>query len=426
MIRQNRRRERQLLMVAAVFIGLNQITLALVQGFQSRMVWPMLVWVIGAWILYRVLGQQLPHHDPYLLPAMMFLTGWGLNLVTRLAPAFSNRQTAWLAVSVTLLVGLVRCSTNLQWLKRYHYQWLVVGMSLLAATIAYGVNPSGFGPRLWLGSSIYFQPSELLKVVMVAFLAGYFADHWVILRQQHIPIGHRLTIPSPAFFTPVLLMFGLCMVLLIWQRDLGAATIFFVVFLVMLYIASGQWLLLVGGGSLLLVAAMVGYLLFDVVALRVDIWLNPWQEPDGRSFQIVQSLMAVAAGGVSGTGIGQGLPTFIPVVHSDFAFAAIAEEWGLVGVFGLIVALAVLIFRGIRLAILNQDKPFMALLAAGLSLLLATQSILIMGGTLRLWPLTGVTLPFVSYGGSSLLISFIIVGLLLMISEETWFENSAT
>lgn len=425
MIHQQCRRERYLLLVAAAFIVLNQITLAVVQGFHSRMVWPIVVWLVAAVTLHQVLKQHLPHHDPYLLPAMLLLTGWGLNLVTRLAPAFSNRQTAWLALSVLVVVGLVQTPTNLRWLKRYHYQWLVVGMSLLGATIAYGVNPSGFGPRLWLGASIYFQPSELLKVVMVSFLAGYFADNWLVLRRQHIPIGQRWTIPSPAFFVPIILMFGLCMVLLIWQRDLGAATIFFVVFLLMLYVASGQWLLLLGGGVLLLLASGVGYILFDVVALRVDVWLNPWREAESRGFQIVQSLMAVAAGGLTGTGFGQGLPTFIPVVHSDFVFAAIAEEWGLVGVVGLSGTLATLIFRGMRLAILNQDNPFLALLAAGLSLLLATQSILIMGGTLRLWPLTGVTLPFVSYGGSSLVISFVIVGLLLMISEETWRENSA-
>lgn len=419
------RRERFLLLIATAFVVLNQITLAFVQGFHSRLVWPMVVWLGAVVGLQRVMARRLPHHDPYILPAMLLLTGWGLNLVTRLAPAFSNRQTLWLALSVSVLVGLVHTPTDLGWLKRYHYHWLVVGMSLLAATIIYGVNPSGFGPRLWLGASIYFQPSELLKVVMVAFLAGYFADHWQALRRQHIPIGQRLTIPSPAFFTPIVLMFSLCMVLLIWQRDLGAATIFFVVFLLMLYIASGQWLLLVGGGVLLVLAGLVGYVLFDVVALRVDVWLNPWQEAEGRAFQIVQSLMAVAAGGLTGTGIGQGFPNFIPVVHSDFVFAAIAEEWGLVGVLGLIVALGTLILRGMRLAILNQDNPFLALLSAGLSLLLATQSILIMGGTLRLWPLTGVTLPFVSYGGSSLVISFVTVGLLLMISEETWRENSA-
>ncbi|NDJ86985.1 MAG: FtsW/RodA/SpoVE family cell cycle protein, partial [Chloroflexi bacterium] len=213
--------------------------------------------------------------------------------------------------------------------------------------------------------------------------------------------------------------FGLCIVMLGWQRDLGTATIFFVVFMLMLYLASGQWLLMVGGAGLLAIAAAVGYILFDVVSLRIDVWLNPWAEAEGRAFQIVQSLMAVSAGGIVGEGIGQGLPTFIPVVHTDFVFAAIAEEWGLIGVLGLLVAIAVITLRGLRIAVLSQSRPFAAFLAAGLSLSITVQSLMIIGGALRLWPLTGVTLPFVSYGGSSLLTSFVSVGLLLVISEDT-------
>jgi cell division protein FtsW len=216
----------------------------------------------------------------------------------------------------------------------------------------------------------------------------------------------------------MLLMWGVCVVILIWQRDLGTATIFFVIFMAMLYLASGQWLLLVGGGALLAVAAAVAYRMFDVVALRIDIWLNPWPEAEGRSFQIVQSLMAVSAGGILGQGIGQGSPNFIPVVHTDFVFAAIAEEWGLIGVSGLLLILALIVTRALRIALGSQHRPFAAFLAAGLGIMLATQSLLIMGGTLRLWPLTGVTLPFVSYGGSSLLTSFVAIGLLLVLSES--------
>jgi cell division protein FtsW (lipid II flippase) len=206
----------------------------------------------------------------------------------------------------------------------------------------------------------------------------------------------------------------------VWQRDLGTATIFFLIFMLMLYLASGQWLLLVSAGVLFVGAMVVAYQTFDVVALRVNIWLDPFggDAPDNQSFQIVQSLIAVASGHILGEGIGQGVPTFIPVVHSDLVFAAIAEEWGLIGVIGLVVTLLVIVIRGLRIALHSQHRPFAAFLAAGLSIMLGTQSLMIIGGSLRLVPLTGVTLPFVSYGGSSLLTSLVAGGLLLILSEE--------
>jgi cell division protein FtsW (lipid II flippase) len=172
-----------------------------------------------------------------------------------------------------------------------------------------------------------------------------------------------------------------------------------------------------------MVAAMGAYFVFDIVALRVDIWLNPWQDPDGRSFQIVQSLMAIADGGLVGSGIGGGIPTFIPVVHTDFTYAAIVEEWGLLGAVGLMLALLTIILRGLRIAALLHHRPFHAFLAAGLCITLSVQSLIIISGALNLIPLTGVTLPFVSYGGSSLLTSFIMVGLLLALSREASPEH---
>jgi cell division protein FtsW (lipid II flippase) len=186
----------------------------------------------------------------------------------------------------------------------------------------------------------------------------------------------------------------------------------------LLYVASGYTWILLGGALLVGLASFVAYNLFDVVKLRVDIWLNPWPEADGRAFQIVQSLLAFAAGGVFGQGIGQGAPGYIPVVHSDFIFSAIAEEYGQIGSLVVIASIALLVARGLRIAIQQQRRIFNALLAVGLSMLIAMQSLLIMGGVLKLLPLTGVTLPFLSYGGSSLLMSFVVVGLLLRLSAE--------
>jgi cell division protein FtsW len=207
------------------------------------------------------------------------------------------------------------------------------------------------------------------------------------------------------------------MILLVWQRDLGAASLFFLVFLSLLYIATGEASTLIIGGVLLLAGAIIGYELYGLVKLRVISWWNPWKDPDNSSFQIVQALIAVSAGGIFGQGVGQGSPTYVPVIHSDFVFAAIAEEWGVLGTLGIILCFALLVTRAMQIAIQLHERPFRSLLAAGIGLLFATQSLLIMAGVLKLIPLTGVTLPFVSYGGSSLLSSFVMIGLLLRLSD---------
>jgi cell division protein FtsW (lipid II flippase) len=286
---------------------------------------------------------------------------------------------------------------------------------MLGATLLFGVNPSGQGAALWLrvpiGGSIYFQPSELLKLLLVAFLASYFADRGRLISFQ-LERGAKRWI---AYLAPMALMWSFCVVLLVWQRDLGAASLFFAVFVVLLYLATGDLRYVVGGLLLLVLAGIIGYWAFDVVDLRVDTWIDPWSEADSRGFQIVQSLYAVAAGGVIGRGVGLGDPTFIPVVHSDFAFAAVAEEWGLVGVVSIVACFAILAYRGIKIAGRSKN-PFQLYLAAGITVLLSVQAILIMAGVTKLLPLTGVTLPFISYGGSSLLVSAIMVGLLLNIS----------
>lgn len=413
-----KQRERLLMAIAAIFISLNQVMLFWVQDRSLWIFLPILVWIGCFLSLHQTLNKRLPDRDSYLLPAMFLLLGWGLNLASRLAPNLIGRQTTWLIMGTAVVITLQYLPTHLRWLQDYRYTWLVFGMVMLGATIVLGVNPSGFGPRLWLSlDGIFYQPSELLKILLVAFLASYFADHWHSLRQDLVRVG-PFQVPSPSFLAPILLMFSLCVVMLVWQRDMGTASIYFIVFMLMLYVASGQWMLLVLGGILLGMATIVAYFVFDVVALRIDVWLHPWAEAEGRAFQIIQSLMAIAAGGIPGRGIGQGLPIFIPVVHSDFVFAAIAEEWGLIGIISVLATTGLIIFRGLRIAAVNQNRPFVAFFATGISLMLAVQSILIISGTLRILPLTGVTLPFVSYGGSSLLTSMVMVGLLLMMSES--------
>ena len=335
------------------------------------------------------------------------------------APLFADRQILWLAIGVITMSGVVVIPNLFGLLRRYRYTLLITGLVLLVATILLGVNPSGQvgAPRLWLGlGEIFFQPSELLKIILVTFLASYLAEQYPSLQMLREHTNRRFPSFSPTVMGPVVFMFIISVIVLLWQRDLGTATLFFIVFLLMLYLATGFGWLLVGGLALVVLAGVLAYSVFAVVQLRIDIWLNPWLDPDGRAFQIVQSLFAFAEGGILGRGIGQGLPTSIPVVHSDFIFAALAEEWGLVGVIGFVGGLVALVTRGLRIASLQNARPFLCLMAAGLSLLIAIQSLMITGGVLKLIPLTGVTLPFMSYGGSSLLTNFIIVGLLLRLS----------
>ena len=349
----------------------------------------------------------------------MFLSGWGLVAIERLAPQFADRQALWLLVSIIAMLAVAVFPQPLRWLRRYRYVLLAAALSLLFATIVLGRNPSGFefAPRLWLGfGPIYFQPSELMKIILVAFLATYLGEQSASIRTHAGDTTVRFG-ASPRLVGPLILMWLLSMVILVWQRDLGTAMLFFVVFLLLLYLTSGDLRIMVGGAALILVAGIVAYQLFGVVQLRVDIWLNPWPESDGRAYQIVQSLMAFGAGGLFGTGVGLGSPTYIPVVHSDFVFAALAEEWGLLGVIGVLSCFAIIAMRGLSIALTHPGRPFHRLLAAGLTMMLVVQALMIMAGVLKLLPLTGVTLPFISYGGSSLLVCFVMVGILLRLSS---------
>lgn len=413
--------ERLLLFIAGLFLFVNRLALSVLSNTSDASNWvQMLSWLVCVIGGHYLLRRYLPRHDPYIFPLTMFLTGWGIVIIERLAPVFADRQTVWLVVGTPILLATACLPYALRWLRAYRYIILVIGLLLLVGTIFLGRNPSGLAgaPQLWLGfGSLYFQPSEALKIILVAFLASYLAEQYPALRAEELSNQQGRIILSPRIFGPILLMWGICIVMLIWQRDLGTAILFFVVFLILLYVAGRSLLVLLSGAALVVLAGIAGYFLFSVVELRVDIWLNPWPEADGRAYQIVQSLMAFASGGIFGEGIGQGLPVFIPIVHSDFVFAAVGEEWGLLGVLAIIICLAALVTRGLSIAVRQQTQPFRALLAVGLSMLFAVQSIMIMGGVLKLIPLTGVTLPFVSYGGSSLVIAFVMTGLLLRLSS---------
>ncbi len=369
------------------------------------------VWAALFWVVHRETSRRLPARDPYLVPIAGLLSGWGVLTIWRLSPAVGLRQTLWLGFILLLLLAGLRLPAGLGFLRRYKYLWLTGGLLLTGLTIFLGTNPSGGGlPRLWLGCcGVYFQPSEPLKLLLLIYLAAYLADRLVAGSAQFTSLLPLLA--------PTLLMTGLALLLLVVQRDLGTASIFLFLYAIMVYVATGRTRILVASGLAVALAAVAGYVLFDVVKLRVDAWLNPWIDPAGRSYQIVQSLLAIANGGLFGRGPGLGSPSLVPVPQSDFIYASITEETGLTGAVGILLLLALLASRGVRSAFCAPDA-FRRYLAAGLVAFLVGQSILIIGGNLRLMPLTGVTLPFVSYGGSSLLTSFLSLLLLLHISTQ--------
>lgn len=404
---------------AALFLFLYALILTLAPAVRSRS-WDVefrsahwiafLAWTILTCFAHIMSNKFLPDHDPFILPAASLLAGWGLLTVWRLDEFFGLRQTIWYCISVCLLILMMRYSTLIVFLKRYKYLLLTFGLLATGLTILFGTNPLGAGPRLWLGCcGIYFQPSEPLKLLLVIYLAAYFADR------------HPIALATFPLIVPTILFTGLALLLLIVQRDLGTASIFIFIYTIILFLATGKRRVLLVTFLSLSTMLFVGYYTIDIIHARVDGWINPWQDPSGRSYQIVQSLLAIANGGTLGRGPGLGNPLLVPLAISDFIFAAIAEETGLAGIISLLAALWLVLSRGILISMRAPDR-FRRLLAGGIISYLGVQSILIIGGNLRLLPLTGVTLPFMSYGGSSLLTSFSAVGLLIICSASAESE----
>ncbi|MEI7990359.1 MAG: FtsW/RodA/SpoVE family cell cycle protein, partial [Chloroflexota bacterium] len=414
--------EKRLLQVACLFLltaGLALTLAPLVRARTTTLDWhelrgshwiPLLLWAGGFSLLHTQLKRWMPQRDPYLLPCAALLSGWGLLTIDRLNPALGVRQGCWLFLACCLVSVGTRYPDILVQFRRFKTLGVTVGLLLTGLTLFLGINPLGAGPNLWLGGSgFYIQPSEFLKLFLAIYICAYLAERFS--GEKH---------PSRQVFStlvPTLALIGVALALLLVQKDLGTVCLIIFLYAVILYIAIGRTRILWISASLLTGLAAAGYVLFDVIRLRVDAWLNPWADPSGRSYQIIQSMMAIANGGLLGRGLGLGHPALVPVAHSDFIFAAISEEYGLIGAFVMIAVLAIFFQRGMLIASHVQDH-FLAYLCAGTTALTTGQGALIIGGNLRLFPLTGVTLPFVSYGGSSLIMSFLILFILLHASRN--------
>ncbi|MBE6468857.1 MAG: peptidoglycan glycosyltransferase [Coriobacteriaceae bacterium] len=357
-----------------------------------------------------------PGADPAILPVVFLLSGIGITFVTRIDADLALSQLMILFASIALMAGTLAIVRNLDMVKKYKYSIGIAGIILLVLPMFIGTEI--YGSKLWiripgLGT---IQPGEFAKVLIVLFLAGYLSENRELLSLSNRSIlGFK--IPRLRLLAPLFVVWGICMLVVIFERDLGSALLFYTIFLVMLYVATGRISYVVIGLGMLAVGAVGAYRFLGHVQVRFDIWLDPFADAQNRGYQLVQSLYSLADGGLAGVGIGRGMATLIPVVESDFIFSAIGEEMGLLG--GAAVLLLFMLFAVRSLTTAARAKSDLAAFtAAGLTAAISFQAFLIVGGVTRLIPLTGVTLPFMSQGGSSLLASFIIVALLLRAGDE--------
>ncbi|WP_251158720.1 FtsW/RodA/SpoVE family cell cycle protein [Caniella muris] len=361
-----------------------------------------------------------PGADPAILPIVFVLSGIGITFVTRLAPTLAMNQVTWLFLSVAAMVVTLFVVRNLDELADYKFTIGIVGVALILLPMVFGTEQGG--SKLWLRlGSFSFQPGELAKIAIVLFLASFFAANRELLSVSSRKIG-PLTLPRPRMLAPVLCMWGLSLLIVVFERDLGSALLFFTIFVVMIYVTTGRASYVLISVALLAVGAVGCYFLFNHVRVRFNIWLDPFADAQGGGLQIVQSLYSLADGGLFGAGVGRGMPRLIPVVESDFIFSAIGEEMGLLGASAVLLLFMLFAVRGFATAA-RAKSDMAAFTATGLTTSVCFQAFLIVAGVTKFMPLTGVTLPFMSQGGSSLLASFIIVGLLLRCGDQGTGHN---
>ena len=361
-----------------------------------------------------------PGADPAILPIVFVLSGIGITFVTRLAPTLAMNQVTWLFLSVAAMVATLFVVRNLDELADYKFTIGIVGVVLILLPMVFGTEQGG--SKLWLKlGSFSFQPGELAKIAIVLFLASFFAANRELLSVSSRRIG-PLTLPRPRMLAPVLCMWGLSLLIVVFERDLGSALLFFTIFVVMISVTTGRASYVLISVALLAVGAVGCYFLFNHVRVRFNIWLDPFADAQGGGLQIVQSLYSLADGGLFGAGVGRGMPRLIPVVESDFIFSAIGEEMGLLGASAVLLLFMLFAVRGFATAA-RAKSDMAAFTATGLTTSVCFQAFLIVAGVTKFMPLTGVTLPFMSQGGSSLLASFIIVGLLLRCGDQGTGHN---
>lgn len=377
------------------------------------------IFAVGYLVCFFVVRRLSPAAEPALFPIAGVLTGLGFAMIFRLSGGLAAEQATWIVVGLVAFCGTLFVIRDHRQLDAYTYTIGLVGLGLLLLPIVPGLGRTINGARLWVAiGPIGFQPSEIGKVLIVVFLASYLNAKKELLQVATSRIG-PLRLPAAKHLAPVVVAWGVSLAVLFLQKDMGASLLYFGIFVVMLWVATGRFAYLALGAVLFVVGAWLGYLAFSHVQLRVDVWLHaldPKKVFEQGYGQVAQGEFGMATGGFVGAGLGRGSPGLIPFASTDFIFAAIGEELGLLGTTAVLLLYVALVGKGFAVALRSSDG-FGKLLATGLSAILGLQTFVIVGGVTRVIPLTGVTLPFVSYGGSSLVANFVLLALLVRVSS---------
>ncbi len=367
---------------------------------------------------------RLPNADPYLFPLVATLTAFGLVMIYRIDDGLARDQANWFVLGLVLFALTIHFLRDYEVLERYRYTIAVVGLLLLLAPRLPGIGQQVNGAYLGVKiGPLAFQPAEFSKICIVVFLASYLREH-----REVLIVGARrvlgVTLPPLKHFGPMLVVWGASMFMLVFIRDLGSSLMFFAAFLALLYVATGRFSFVVIGMAMFVLGAWFFASTVPHVHDRVEIWLDPYVDPGGTGYQLLQSIFAQADGGLFGQGFGQAMITIpgtdnalLPAAQTDMIYALIVNEVGLFGACGVVLVYLLVAARGFKVALLANDG-FSKLLATGLTAVFAIQAFVIIGGVTRVIPLTGVTLPFISYGGSSIVANFVLLALLLLISDR--------
>lgn len=415
--RSNRNQELGLLILAGLITGGAYTLVSLGRNASiPANIGPFLGMLFGLLLVaHLALRRFARHSEGMLLPIAALLNGIGFVFITRLKPDLASLQATWTAVGIAAFVLTLVLVPRVRDLARYRYTFAVMGVLLLCLPMVAGSEVNG--AKIWvrLGPAT-FQPGEIAKIVLVIFFAAYLVEKRELLSMATRKVG-RVMIPDLKHFGPILLAWGFSLLVMVNLNDLGSSLLLFALFVTVLYVATGRAVYLIISSGMFAVGAYAAFLLFPRVGDRVDVWLNPWADPENTGYQIIQSEFAMSAGGVGGSGLGLGNPDKIPYAYTDFIFSAIGEELGLLGTTAILVCFMLFIGIGLRIA-LRAVNQFEKLLAAGLTAIVGLQTFIIIGGVIRVIPLTGITLPFVSYGGSSLVTNYILLALLLRLSHD--------
>ena len=410
----------------SLILGMMWVGLSLLKwgGVKNQLLWQALVFT--AIVLLGSLLEQILHYqgDPYILPAVQAIMALGLVFVVRISPEVALRQFWWANIGLSTFYAVLWTIRDYRQLGRFRYLWGLLAVGLLLVTLLFGYTAGGAKSWLHIGG-IGIEPEEFVKLALLLFMATYLEENEELLRVGTVQWG-RFSLPDWRTLGPFMIMVAFILGILAAQKSLGTALVFYMLFVLMIYVVTERALYLGISFPIFLLTGTVGYMLFRHVRVRIMVWMNPWQDPTGGGYQIAQSLFAIGGGKILGTGLGNGIgASTVPAASTDFIFSVIAEELGFAGAMAVLVLFLIVVMRAFAVSLRSKDR-FGQILAAGIGILLGTETLIILAGVTKLLPLTGIPLPWVSYGGSSLIVHFILLGVLLNISNATAVGSYST